>query len=97
MAARSREVGLAISFSKEFSLNAKKTALILAAVAFPSLFFLVAESAWAQDAGAAAPHNVLQLSASGSLEVQQDMLSMTLIATGLLGVFGVARRRRKTA
>ncbi|MBG9386700.1 SIMPL domain-containing protein [Caenimonas aquaedulcis] len=37
--------------------------------------------AWAQVAPYAPPQNVLQLSASGSVEVQQDLLSLTLTTT----------------
>ncbi|GAC1356847.1 MAG: hypothetical protein NVSMB34_11250 [Variovorax sp.] len=41
----------------------------------------VAGTALAQNAAMPAPQNVLQLSASGTVEVQQDMLSMTLVTT----------------
>ena len=40
-----------------------------------------AASAAAQTAVIAPPQNVLQLSASGTVEVQQDLLNMTLVAT----------------
>lgn len=42
---------------------------------------LVSGTAFAQDVVAATPQNVLQLSASGTVEVQQDLLSMTLMTT----------------
>lgn len=42
---------------------------------------LVAGTAFAQDVVAATPQNVLQLSASGTVEVQQDLLSITLGTT----------------
>lgn len=40
-----------------------------------------ATSAYSQNGAPQVPQNVLQLSASGSVEVQQDMLSMTLATT----------------
>lgn len=40
-----------------------------------------ATSAFSQNGPAQVPQNVLQLSASGTVEVQQDMLSMTLVTT----------------
>lgn len=47
-----------------------------------SLSFLGASAVMAQGApGWQPPQNVLQLSASGTVEVQQDLLSMTLVAT----------------
>ena len=70
---------------------------MLAAVAFPSLFLLAAGAACGQDAGAAAPHNVLQLSASGSVEVQQDMLNMTLVTTRDGADAGTVQTQLKTA
>lgn len=55
-------------------MNALK--LIVAGVAM-----VVAGSALAQNGAAPVPQNVLQLSAQGSVEVQQDLLQMTLVAT----------------
>ncbi|MEJ7686339.1 MAG: SIMPL domain-containing protein [Variovorax sp.] len=40
-----------------------------------------AGASWAQGTPWAPPHNVLQLSATGTVEVQQDLLSMTLSTT----------------
>jgi len=42
---------------------------------------LAAHGAMAQQAQAPAPHNVLQLSATGSVQVQQDLLVLTLATT----------------
>jgi len=55
-------------------LNALK--LIVAGVAL-----VMAGSALAQNSNNAVPQNVLQLSAQGSVDVQQDLLQMTLVAT----------------
>ena len=40
-----------------------------------------AGAAFAQNSGPAQPQNVLQLSANGTVEVQQDLLNMTLVTT----------------
>ena len=42
---------------------------------------VMAGSVLAQTSGAPVPQNVLQLSAQGSVDVQQDLLQMTLVAT----------------
>lgn len=55
-------------------MNALK--LIVAGVAL-----VMAGSALAQNGNNAVPQNVLQLSAQGSVDVQQDLLQMTLVAT----------------
>ena len=55
-------------------MNAKK---LIAACAV----LVCATSAYSQNGAPQVPQNVLQLSASGSVEVQQDMLSMTLATT----------------
>lgn len=55
-------------------MNALK--LIVAGVAL-----VMAGSALAQNSNNAVPQNVLQLSAQGSVDVQQDLLQMTLVAT----------------
>ena len=54
-----------------------KTIRLLAACAA----LAVAGTAIAQSVVTPAPQNVLQLSAAGTVEVQQDMLSMTLVTT----------------
>jgi predicted secreted protein len=43
--------------------------------------WFVAAGAWAQQLGYPPPQNILQLSASGTVEVQQDMLHLTLTTT----------------
>ena len=55
-------------------MNALKLIVAAAAVA-------LAGSALAQGAAAPVPQNVLQLSAQGSVDVQQDLLQMVLVAT----------------
>ncbi|QNK67846.1 SIMPL domain-containing protein [Variovorax sp. PAMC26660] len=55
----------------------KNTIKLLAACAA----LAVAGTALAQNVITPAPQNVLQLTASGTVEVQQDMLSMTLVTT----------------
>jgi len=69
------------SLTKKNSLNAKNLIATFAKIAFPLVVVLVACTACAQSAVATAPQNVLQLSASGTVEVQQDLLSMTLVTT----------------
>ena len=59
---------------KASGLNALKSLVLLA-------FAGAAATAMAQSAVLAPPQNVLQLSASGTVEVQQDLLNMTLVAT----------------
>ncbi|MBB3637838.1 SIMPL domain-containing protein [Variovorax atrisoli] len=54
----------------------KKIKLLAACAALAA-----AGNALAQNVVAPAPQNVLQLTASGTVEVQQDMLSMTLVTT----------------
>lgn len=78
-------------------MNAEKIASMLSAVALSFLLLLTVAAASAQDAGVAAPHNVLQLSASGSVEVQQDMLNMTLVATRDGADAGTVQTQLKTA
>ena len=46
-----------------------------------ALLATLAGSAWAQPATPPAPQNVVQLSADGSVEVQQDLLVLTLDTT----------------
>lgn len=64
----------AFPFMNRHSQNAIKFAASLA-------LFMGAASAWGQNAGGTPPQNVLQLSASGSSEVAQDQLSITLGTT----------------
>ena len=78
-------------------MNAKKLIPTLAAISFSAVLGAGTGAAWAQDASAAAPHNVLQLSASGSVEVQQDMLNMTLVATRDGADAGTVQMQLKTA
>lgn len=53
--------------------------------------------AWAQGSGMAVPQNVLQLSASGTVEVQQDLLSMSLTTTKEGTEAGAVQAQLKTA
>lgn len=55
-----------------------RNALKLIAV---SALLVSATASFAQSSGAEAPHNVLQLSANGSVQVQQDLLVLTLSTT----------------
>ncbi|RIX85153.1 SIMPL domain-containing protein [Acidovorax cavernicola] len=70
-----------------------KTVQLIAACAT----LAVAGSAWAQNAVMPAPQNVLQLSASGTVEVQQDLLSMTLVTTRDAAEAGTVQTQLKTA
>lgn len=70
-----------------------KTVQLIAACAT----LAVAGSAWAQNAVMPAPQNVLQLSASGTVEVQQDLLSMTLVTTRDATEAGTVQTQLKTA
>ncbi|KQX87797.1 SIMPL domain-containing protein [Variovorax sp. Root473] len=70
-----------------------KTVRLIAACAT----LAVAGTAWAQNAVMPAPQNVLQLSASGTVEVQQDLLSMTLVTTRDAAEAGTVQTQLKTA
>ncbi|ATA54543.1 SIMPL domain-containing protein [Variovorax sp. V35] len=70
-----------------------KTVQLIAACA--ALTF--AGAALAQNAVMPAPQNVLQLSASGTVEVQQDLLSMTLVTTRDAAEAGTVQTQLKTA
>lgn len=70
-----------------------KTVRLIAACA--ALTF--AGAALAQNAVMPAPQNVLQLSASGTVEVQQDLLSMTLVTTRDAAEAGTVQTQLKTA
>ncbi|QOF81349.1 SIMPL domain-containing protein [Variovorax sp. 38R] len=70
-----------------------KTVRLIAACA--ALTF--AGAALAQNAVMPAPQNVLQLSASGTVEVQQDLLSMTLVTTRDAAEAGTVQSQLKTA
>ncbi len=65
------------TFSKTGTLRMKFLAPLAAACAIAA----VSGTAFAQNAVAPVPQNVLQLSASGSVDVQQDLLVLTLAAT----------------
>lgn len=54
-------------------------------------------AAWAQGNGAPALQNVLQLSASGTVEVQQDLLTMSLMTTREGADAGAVQAQLKTA
>ncbi len=56
-----------------------------------------ASSVLAQNSTASPPQNVLQLSANGSVEVQQDMLSMTLSTTREAAEAAVVQTQLKSA
>lgn len=56
-----------------------------------------ATTAFSQNGAAQVPQNVLQLSASGSVEVQQDMLSMALVTTRDGADAAVVQSQLKTA
>jgi predicted secreted protein len=56
-----------------------------------------AGAAWAQGAPWSPPQNVLQLSATGTLEVQQDLLSMTLSTTRDAADAATVQTQLKTA
>ncbi|MES2251151.1 MAG: SIMPL domain-containing protein [Pseudomonadota bacterium] len=70
-----------------------KTVQLIAACA--ALTF--AGAALAQNAVMPAPQNVLQLSVSGTVEVQQDLLSMTLVTTRDAAEAGTVQTQLKTA
>jgi len=70
-----------------------KTVRLIAACAT----LAVAGTAWAQNAVMPAPQNVLQLSASGTVEVQQDLLSMTLVTTRDAAEAGTVQTQLKAA
>lgn len=70
-----------------------KTVRLIAACA--ALTF--AGAALAQNAVMPAPQNVLQLSVSGTVEVQQDLLSMTLVTTRDAAEAGTVQTQLKTA
>jgi len=70
-----------------------KTVRLIAACA--ALTF--AGAALAQNAVMPAPQNVLQLSASGTVEVQQDLLSMTLVTMRDAAEAGTVQTQLKTA
>ncbi|GER11130.1 SIMPL domain-containing protein [Variovorax boronicumulans] len=70
-----------------------KTVQLIAACA--ALTF--AGAALAQNAVMPAPQNVLQLSASGTVEVQQDLLSMTLVTTRDAAEAGTVQTQLKAA
>jgi len=71
-------------------LNALKAIAVVAALAGAGAVF-------AQNAGGTPPQNVLQLSASGSVEVQQDLLSMTLSTTRDAADAATVQTQLKTA
>ncbi|PIF78631.1 putative secreted protein [Variovorax sp. 54] len=70
-----------------------KTVQLIAACA--ALTF--AGATLAQNAVMPAPQNVLQLSVSGTVEVQQDLLSMTLVTTRDAAEAGTVQTQLKTA
>lgn len=70
-----------IHFHRETTLHTKKRVAALAASALLSVVGSVARSALAHDVNAPTPQNVLQLSASATVEVQQDVLHITLLTT----------------
>ena len=70
-----------------------KTVQLIAACAVLTF----AGAALAQNAVMPAPQNVLQLSASGTVEVQQDLLSMTLVTTRDAAEAGTVQTQLKTA
>ncbi len=61
------------------------------------MFLSAAGAAWAQGAPWAPPQNVLQLSAMGTVEVQQDLLSMTLTTTRDAADAATVQTQLKTA
>jgi len=79
-------------------LNAPKLITTFVTIAFPAVAaVLVAGTAFAQGDAATPPRNVLQLSASGTVEVQQDLLIMTLATTRDGAEAGVVQTQLKAA
>ncbi len=62
-------------------MNASKFVTAIRTIALPIVVASVTGTVFAQETVGAALHNVLQLSASGTVEVQQDLLSMTLVTS----------------